>query len=32
LESELNSIEHEEKQLQQKIETAKDKLKKDSHK
>jgi hypothetical protein len=30
LESELNSIEHEEKQLQQKIETAKDKLKKDS--
>ena len=30
LESELNSIESEEKQLQQKIETAKDKLKKDS--
>ena len=30
LESELNSIEAEEKQLQQKIETAKDKLKKDS--
>ena len=30
LESELNSIEKEEEQLQQKIETAKDKLKKDS--
>ena len=30
LESELNSIESEEKQLHQKIETAKDKLKKDS--